>query len=463
MNWSRRQLLRLAGLLPALGTAGPPCGNSGSSIVWKWDEVEEVVPNEPLCKCRVSSTSFLTETHKPDRDRMAAAYQKLIKGTPSLMDLQGQLHAAYCTNATNDKPPGMPGDVHDSAYFLLWHRGFVYFHEKMLQKYAPPDTIVSLPYWDWSSDSMVKLYPPSARPVCLKSPTSKGFSPGLAEIVNQAAITAISILRYADFRSALERSHDSGHQLPGGLMPDLAVAAWDPLFYGHHANCDRYFASWQDAHKPPKKIQLKTQTNRYLPVPEIDLDLDQTMLYFYNEDGHLVKVKALNLWDTKTLGYEYDKLETPTATHRFLSSGTQLTSQGTLGEAIRRALKNDNAVWAELSDPDDSPTGVGERIAFLLSSENEVLPKNAGEMSNDPRVLGQISRLPHAHHPKAQRSSSTVDATAALNHFVKSGAKKMWIATVEIDRSGNLQNRKAWPKKAKLRTAYFSVNRRTPR
>ncbi|MCX6607725.1 MAG: tyrosinase family protein [Acidobacteria bacterium] len=396
------------------------------------------------------------------------AYKALKANSPSLMDLQGRLHARYCSGEQNTFPGGFT-NIHESHYFLLWHRGFVYFHERMLQKYASGDKPLALPYWDWSGSSMANLYGPSSvdnfgRPLACPpshSPLPTGLDSLLEGLVKKRAMNAIRPNGYADFQFAFTAPHSNGHSMAKGLMPDLPVAAWDPLFYGHHGNCDRYFASWQLANPTINNIQYTSDLGSYGPI--VDIATDKTWLYFYNEEGNLVKMLAKHLWDTKTLGYAYDSLEVPNEIHRLPIEGAPFVSQRPLDKATRRALKDGRAVWAELGDLDDSPASVGERIAFLLRSENDTLPKNTRELSDDPRVLGQISRLPHANHQKAQRSSSAVDATSALNHFVKSGAKKMWIATVEIDRYGNLQNRKAWPKKAKLRTAYFSVNRRTPR
>ena len=50
---------------------------------------------------------------------------------------------------------------------------------------------------------------------------------------------------FADFQSTLEGIHDDVHVWVGGIMQDIELAAYDPLFYAHHVMIDRCWRLWQ--------------------------------------------------------------------------------------------------------------------------------------------------------------------------------------------------------------------------
>jgi hypothetical protein len=54
--------------------------------------------------------------------------------------------------------------------------------------------------------------------------------------------------RFAPFQSALENGpHNAVHNAIGGDM-NTAASPTDPLFFMHHANVDRLWYQWQEAH-----------------------------------------------------------------------------------------------------------------------------------------------------------------------------------------------------------------------
>jgi hypothetical protein len=467
VTWSRRKLLGMAGFLPAIGKAvAPPCLTADAlteAIDWSKATNISLVPNQETARVRISSSTFLSALHDKDRENLVIAYQKLLEGSPSLMDLQGRIHAAYCRPA--EPPPGFSQNIHNTVYFLLWHRGAVYFHERMLQRYAPSGSLMALPYWDWSSASRMELYEPSpkphlARPVgCFAPPLQfNGFPENLTADARSNALKAVKWPDYAGFQDGMVQPHESGHAMAGRLMPSFDFAAWDPMFYGHHGNCDRYFASWQKRHNPSKTLRVKLNDGHY--SAGIDLDKDETRLYFYNEEGALVTLRAADLWDTKNLGYEYDVLEDPAQTHRFLSEGKPVEIGKPLDEEFRQALSNGRGILMDLNTPNDPPPGISARLAFLLTNKEETLPTDSKKLFADPRILGQISSLPRPEHHKAHQPRSAVDATTALRHFVDSKGKQAWIATVDIDEKGKVSPQVIQPKRTKLQTSYFSIEPR---
>jgi tyrosinase len=53
---------------------------------------------------------------------------------------------------------------------------------------------------------------------------------------------------YVDFSQRIWSVHDTLHVWVGGTMGQVDWAAYDPLFFAHHANVDRAWRIWQAAH-----------------------------------------------------------------------------------------------------------------------------------------------------------------------------------------------------------------------
>ena len=53
---------------------------------------------------------------------------------------------------------------------------------------------------------------------------------------------------FRDFSEQLEDVHDGIHGWVGGTMGIIAWAAYDPIFWSHHAMIDRLWAIWQVRH-----------------------------------------------------------------------------------------------------------------------------------------------------------------------------------------------------------------------
>jgi hypothetical protein len=174
-----------------------------------------------------------------------------------------------------------PHDGQPSADFLIWHRAYVYYFERILRE-ASGDPAFSLPYWDYTGTE--RRFPLAfARPE--PHPTSKipsnplysanremAFMNGTYEL---SAATVTTDLLFAEERffgpsedqgfaggvtdsdprtqGMIERQpHNLLHLAIGGvinnehngLMADVPTAAFDPAFWVHHANIDRLWSKW---------------------------------------------------------------------------------------------------------------------------------------------------------------------------------------------------------------------------
>jgi tyrosinase len=193
-------------------------------------------------------------------------------------------------------PVSCPHHTADLA-FLPWHRQYLLAFEGLLRTYEPQ---VTLPYWDWTADPAPTSdgLPAALRPTMAGGQNTNPLASGpldllrtwLAsfpaggvpqEVVNfigtgptrrdpgdpdlihapqpegyqlrglvSAALQETTIELFTDL---IEQPHDNLHGYIGGHMAAPETAAFDPVFWLHHANVDRQWALWQLRH--PDAIQ----------------------------------------------------------------------------------------------------------------------------------------------------------------------------------------------------------------
>ncbi|MEM8670319.1 MAG: tyrosinase family protein [Planctomycetota bacterium] len=204
-------------------------------------------------------------------------------------------------------PLGLCHREQDGPIFLPWHREYLLRLEQALQAVNPD---VALHYWDWTSDLAIQSGIPRAftdrtyqssgstfrNPLrsftfaCNGPAQSTRRNPGpsfqlefFADSVNDAYRDA----SYLSFNRSIDGPHGSLHVWVSGNMSGVFTAAYDPIFWAHHSNVDRQWASWQDAGgmDPPADVQA-------LELP-----------------GFTGRVVG-DVNDTRSLAYTYDQLDT---------------------------------------------------------------------------------------------------------------------------------------------------------
>lgn len=159
---------------------------------------------------------------------------------------------------------------HTNWWFLPWHRAYIYYFEQVCQQVIS-DTTFRLPYWDWSANQTI--------PQPFLDPNSKLFNNTrrsntvAREAVNQALINDIvqspSELDMFSGSASTQRGsgqtgrfegtpHNTVHRNIGGDMVTL-LSPRDPIFWMHHCNIDRIWASWQriGGHNSPSQSSWK--------------------------------------------------------------------------------------------------------------------------------------------------------------------------------------------------------------
>jgi tyrosinase len=213
---------------------------------------------------------------------------------------------------------GQPFCHHRDDHFLTWHRPYLLDFELKLRaqiaEFAGQDEADEwrLPYWDWASPDVEGI--PAAfadetyedegqtkpNPL-LSEPYQLPFDPGiepsdatfrdpkpLAELRALAPLVdaALGFQTWHGFSNAIEQPHNKLHTWVRGFMGTLR-SSFDPIFWVHHANIDRYFWQWQggDGHMSS--------------IPRVVRDLPCQPFDF-------VDIRAEAFFDTRALGYTYN-------------------------------------------------------------------------------------------------------------------------------------------------------------
>jgi len=238
--------------------------------------------------------------------------------------------------------------AHDhNVRFPLWHRQYMLAYENALRTIVPT---TSLHYWDISKDKDNNLTDRVTQATVMIDGHSYpnpllNYTAPYESVLNktaylhahyttirntdersdraqyaQAYVDAYNgTTNYATFGQTLESAHDSVHVYVGGStgdMSSLARAGFDPIFFLHHSNVERWFYLWQkktSAHVPAsnKKIGypfhqlLSDQANwaaafeSYDGSPNVvNMHADTSLAHLPNavaKKSHVVSMPKINL------------------------------------------------------------------------------------------------------------------------------------------------------------------------
>jgi polyphenol oxidase len=220
------------------------------------------------------------ELSAPEVTRLKAAYAALRRlyedrpNDPRNWYYQGVVHCWYCSGALD----GIWGpEIHGGWFFLPWHRCYLYYHEQILAELINDPTF-TLPYWDWDTPGRNRFPPPYLDPPDQTNPLFDAFRAVDATTLIPAQITGATtmtrVLGQATFAlfggagegasgqmGSLEGTPHGGVHLwttnPTAFVPPqvnmgvLGTAAFDPVFFAHHANIDRLWQAWLDTPATP--------------------------------------------------------------------------------------------------------------------------------------------------------------------------------------------------------------------
>lgn len=234
----------------------------------------------------------------------------------------------------------------NSNNFLPWHRMYLFFMEQIVRQVSGrPD--FAMPYWNYTSDD------PALRgvlPLQFRSTTNPLYASLYRSTRTSLANSGQPIQKYQagdamDISAAMAatdystvgaiqgfcRAIDSGihgriHVLVGTSkgMGAVPYAARDPLFWVHHSNIDRMWASWTaNGGVNPATASWATRT-----------------FVFADGNGQRVSSALKDYFDAAALGYAYDVLIPPPApagTASTLTAARGLSGRNGTPEAVARS------------------------------------------------------------------------------------------------------------------------------
>jgi Common central domain of tyrosinase/Polyphenol oxidase middle domain len=250
----------------------------------------------------------MTEKELASLKRGVAAMKALPPDNPRSWRFQANMHR------TIDTVPENAVDLwnkceHGTIYFFFWHRGYVYYFERILREMSG-DPDLTVPYWDWQTDPTL--------PVPFRNPVdSDGVNPlyDSTRNINDGSplnpinvvddtVAALALIRFVDvspkdsFTKHFEGSpHGAVHNQTGGNMTQFTTAAQDPIFWLHHCNIDRNLDRWLNQGGGRKD-------------PSDDAFLDKSY-FFIDETGSKVNGKVRDILNSVQLGYRYEDAPNP--------------------------------------------------------------------------------------------------------------------------------------------------------
>lgn len=231
---------------------------------------------------------------------------------PTSWAFQANIHGSADTSN-----PAWNQCQHRHWWFLAWHRAYLYYLERMLQK-AAEEPRLRIPYWNYTDPTARSLPAPFLDTTSVLYVSGRNMTLPTDEVTPSSVNTAVALSRttfvgsdaelgfgggqeaapvqfpFENKAGSLEKlPHNSIHVQVGGIMQNARLAAIDPVFWLHHCNIDRLWEVW-----------LQSGQGRVNPVDEAFLNATFTL---YNEHGVQVTHQVKDfLVDTRKLGYYYD-------------------------------------------------------------------------------------------------------------------------------------------------------------
>ncbi|WP_370287171.1 MULTISPECIES: tyrosinase family protein [Rhodobacterales] len=184
-------------------------------------------------------------------------------------------------------------------FFVPWHRMYVLYLEKIVRQVSGEDDF-TLPYWNYTDPASLAI------PEEFRDPASPLFvadrNPGINDgtaVMNGLSLAFMSRTAYLGqigFNRTLDNNpHGAVHVMVGTTtnMGNVPTAANDPVFWVHHAQIDRCWASWNAAGNANPTDTAWT---------------DQEFQFYDPVENQLVSVPSGRVTTTEELGYGYQDL-----------------------------------------------------------------------------------------------------------------------------------------------------------
>jgi hypothetical protein len=262
----------------------------------------QFVPNEANALTRYSTVEMADSSMSGQLAILRDAFCKLQKlPSTDVIGWDKQI-AQHCINCARP----LPANIHYYNAFLPWHRGMLYFLERILRNLSGHDEL-RLVYWNWedvNSRTVPAIYQPSGQCLYWANRHLGTLKPGDVDVQPLFAISDFPTFgggsQFHQTGAVFSGPHANVHNAfyPGD-MADLQYSPRDPVFYAHHSNIDRLWSSW-------------------VLAGNVNPDFGEQKIYFYDENRKWRYVLSNDLKDVSKLGYKYSSYMKPTANPRNL-------------------------------------------------------------------------------------------------------------------------------------------------
>jgi hypothetical protein len=314
-----------------------------------------------------------------------------------------------------------------SANFVIWHRAYLYHFERILRA-AAAEPELAVPYWNYDSmdqRAFPALFAPQfldadrripnslyhrnrelafvsgrytlSEPVCAASNAREA-----PQFFSEPGVTGFGgdLLAGEETRpGAIEQQpHNDLHVAVGGMvgsnngaMADVPTAAFDPIFWVHHANIDRLWREWAAS---PGKI--------WGPLPP-DEWFDEAPWTFIDADGSEVRKPRRFYIDADNLSTAYAGIAAQGGLSLPTVQGNRAPAR--LAQARNRALFSNNATVAVAAN------APATRVAVANGSASRPPPPPVTAMPDPQDAVGR-GRRPAAAARRSARAARVAAAPA---------------------------------------------------
>lgn len=221
------------------------------------------------------------------------SFRKAVKAMKAYVNTADPNSWAYWVNVHSLSCP------HGKAYFLAWHRGFLYNFENQLRLVSGDPQLV-LPYWNYyDNPALPNEFLDRTSPLYRGDRKGTNVGTGLTLDAFASTLTDFQRGKTNSFEAVIEpRPHNNVHNLIGGAMASVKISPRDPIFWVHHANVDRLWVAWLQAGGGRSQPAIKNS-------------------YWSGSFQYGTAVASMpRTWTASTttyLGYQYDNQALPTA------------------------------------------------------------------------------------------------------------------------------------------------------
>lgn len=298
--------------------------------------------------------------------------------------------------------------------FLPWHRMYVYYFERIVRKITG-NPAWTLPYWDYTNPTLQALPQPFISPGNTSNPLYRPNRNATSN--NGQAITTdyggpntlnLDSMRQSNYSGNTGFCNQLNNGLHGNVhgmtgngqgMGSVPTAAGDPIFWLHHCNIDRVWASWNNAGgSNPTSATWQAQT-----------------FTFVDENGVQVTAMVKDFLSIVPLNYTYDVFLTP--------PGAQVAAAGSSARFSAAAVKtvgtSESGVRlggapARVALADRAPTADKSKSLMSAIQRETYLQLDGVKAATQPEVLYNVYLdLP----PGATPSTDSPHYVGTLNFF----------------------------------------------